>query len=73
MTLETFLHWSTLRAPPPFSLCQDLHALLYHTYHSSLCQRCGRVTNTRKRVAMCFVRDERMCFTCYHRSKWPPR
>ena len=69
--LRLVLHWCTERAPPPFALCADLRRVLHRAYATDLCQRCDAVVQTRRRVAMCLVRDERLCFACYHRARWP--
>ena len=51
----------------------DLRWHLYHTLRQTLCTRCGVALEGRKRVTMCFVRSERLCFGCYHHARWPGR
>jgi hypothetical protein len=73
--LQTFLHWSTARASPPYHLCADLRLLVHRVYCDldRSCHRCHRALETVRRVKMCIVRDERLCFRCYHRARWPQR
>lgn len=72
--LRFFLHWVTV-ASTPFALCEDLRRHVTLLYDDDAvrcrCQRCGVCIETRRRVCMCLLRDERLCFTCYHRARWP--
>lgn len=49
-------------------LCDDLRWHIYHTLRQTLCTRCGVALEGPRRVTMCFVRSERLCFVCYHRA-----
>jgi len=69
--LAVFLGWCTRATASPFALCADLRWYVYHVFHQTMCNRCGVVVETSRRVSMCFVRSEVMCFTCWHRARWP--
>lgn len=69
--LQIFLDWSAIRAPLPFSLSSDLRYHLYNQYHKRTCSRCDTVVETKKSVNVCFFRNERLCFSCYHAVRWP--
>lgn len=62
-----FLAWVTIRD----SLCEDLRRHISSLTHTCHCRRCGAVTDTRRRTVACFIDGERLCFTCYHKSRWP--
>lgn len=52
-------------------LCDDLRWYLHQLLRCTICTRCTRIVQGRRRAAMCFVRNERLCFACYHRAQWP--
>ena len=67
-SVRSFVMASTV-APPPFFLCEDLRR---HVYNMRRVPREGyALVVTRRRVSVCFLRSERLCFMCYHRARWP--
>ena len=50
---------------------EDARRHIYSYVQTGTCQRCGAVIEIRGRVLACYVRGERLCFTCYHRVRWP--
>ena len=69
-SVRSFVMASTV-APPPFYLCEDLRRHVYHIASRATCQRCDALVVTRRRVSVCFLRSQRLCFVCYHRARWP--
>lgn len=69
-SVRALLLTSTL-APPPFYLCEDLRRHIHFLSSRVVCQRCGALVVTRRRVNVCFLRSERLCFVCYQRARWP--
>ena len=65
-----FTDFACHRATPP--LCSDVCELIAQWAELLTCRRCGAVTGRLGHyVRMCFVRDEGVCFACYHRSRSP--
>ena len=66
---DPFLCWLTLSER--HYLCDDLRRYIYGFYKTDRCTRCGVVVSDCRRFNVCFVRGERLCFTCCHRNLWP--
>ena len=65
-----FVHWTTL-ATHPYHLCRDLREKIFQLVDNKKCNRCMRTVIEKKRIAVCFRGDERLCFECCHRALWP--
>lgn len=69
-----FMHAVT--AGSPVYLCEDLRRHIVDVSEQRHCRRCRCVVSKgkgRDRVHMCFTRDGLLCFTCWHKLRWPPR
>lgn len=64
---HVFLAWLTVRR----YICEDIRRHISNMISTCRCRRCGNDTNTRRRIRACFVDGECLCFTCYHRARWP--
>ena len=65
------LFWCWLRYSAPVYLCNDIQCMVHTYLESHTCCRCGAIIESRRRVAACFVRGERLCFTCWNKARWP--
>lgn len=64
-----FLHHISTNPP---ELCEDVRHLIHDWCHTTTCKRCSKVIGTTNGVfRMCVVGNQRLCFTCYHRLKYP--
>ena len=59
-------------AGQPVWLCEDLRRHIHALSKVTCCRSCGVVVSTGSgRIRMCFVRDGVLCFSCWHRLRWP--
>ena len=59
---------------PRTPLCFDVCRIVLAWSQSHLCRRCGAPVRTQRGATrMCFVRDECLCFVCYHRVRARPQ
>ncbi len=64
-----FLAYVTLRMKP--YVCADIRNYIYKIVHMTHCTRCGTLVKDSHHIRACFVRGDCICFTCYHRNRWP--
>ena len=72
MIVKTIIVNWLCRTSCPYHLSEDLRRHLAYIYLECLfCSRCGCLVESSKRAIFCIVRSERLCFTCYHKARWP--
>ena len=53
-------------------LYEDVRRYIFQLMHpENACAYCGALTDTKTHVFACFLRGRRLCFTCWHRARWP--
>jgi len=54
-------------------LYEDVRRHIFHfaKIPCTQCACCGAPTESKTRMFACFLRGTRLCFTCWHRAKWP--
>ena len=71
--MQTFLHGVTVGQP--LWLCEDVRRCIHAFEDCASCRLCGRIVEHKRgptrRVQLCFTRDGLLCFTCWHRLRWP--
>lgn len=59
---------SVLQILHAYGLSDDLCDYIIELSTRDTCQRCGVDTITEKRISVCIVGNDRLCFTCCHKA-----
>lgn len=52
-------------------LCEDLRWYIWRLSYTRQCRCCGTGLSLDGKISICFVRDECLCFKCWHKSRYP--
>ena len=52
-------------------LCKDIRQHIWDMSNKLHCHNCQKILPTDNHIAICFVRNKNLCFTCWHKKRWP--
>ena len=52
-------------------LCKDIRQHIWDMSTKIYCHNCQKILPTDGNISICFIRNKNLCFTCWHKKRWP--